>query len=74
MFESFDRPVQCSSGHFFTTIWVPMASAKAIRFGSKRYQHCPVGKHWAMVSPLDEQSSNTEDLERAREVHDLRIP
>lgn len=51
-----------------------MASAKALRFGSKRYQHCPVGKHWAMVSPLDEQSCDTEDLEQARKVHDLRIP
>ncbi len=74
MFERFDRPVQCSAGHLFTTIWVPLASLKAVRLRGRRFQHCPVGRHWAMVSPLDERSAEPAQLAQAAAVHDLRIP
>jgi hypothetical protein len=74
MFESFDTPVRCSAGHLFTTIWAPGASFKAVRLGGERWQHCPVGHHWAMVTPLDEGSATADELAAAARVHDARIP
>jgi hypothetical protein len=73
MFESFDRPVRCSAGHVFTTIWIPLGSLKAVRLGWKRWQYCPVGHHWAMVTRLD-GSASAEELADAAQVHDVRIP
>lgn len=76
MFDRFDTPVRCSAGHLFTTIWVPLASLKAVRLGLTRYQHCPVGHHWASVTPLvlDGASPTAEELAEAARVHDVRIP
>lgn len=75
MFERFDTPVRCSAGHLFTTIWVPLGSLKAVRLGGERYQYCPVGRHWATVTPLDLDGSPTaEQLAEADQVHDVRIP
>jgi hypothetical protein len=74
MFERFDRPVRCSAGHLFTTIWIPLASLKAARFGGRRFQRCPVGGHWAMVTPLDPAAADPADLQAAKAVHDIRIP
>jgi hypothetical protein len=69
-----DVVVRCSKGHLFTTIWIAGASFKAVRLGNKRYQHCPVGKHWSTVTPVPlDQLSETERIEAAR-VHDIRIP
>lgn len=79
MFESFDTPVRCSAGHLFTTIWVPLASIKAVRLGYTRYQYCPVGHHWATVTRLDDVDSGnpaaTEaELAQAALVHDIHVP
>jgi hypothetical protein len=75
MFESFDTPVRCSAGHLFTTIWVPLASIKAVRLGPTRYEHCPVGHHWASVTRLeDDPAATEEELKEAALVHDVRIP
>lgn len=74
MFERFERPVRCSAGHVFTTIWIPLGSLKAIRLGWRRFQYCPVGRHWAMVRPLEADSASPEELRAAARVHDLRIP
>jgi hypothetical protein len=75
MFERFDTPVRCSAGHYFTTIWIPLASLKAVRLGVSRYQYCPVGHHWATVTRLDWEGTPTpEDLAKAALVHDVRIP
>jgi len=69
-----DVVVRCAKDHLFTTMWVPGASFKSVRLGNKRYQHCPVGKHWSMVTPIPvDQLSNAERIEAAR-VHDIRIP
>lgn len=46
-----EMPVRCRAGHVFTTIWVPGVSIKAIRFGKRRYQWCPVGEHRTWVTP-----------------------
>jgi hypothetical protein len=76
MLERFDTPVRCSAGHLFTTIWVPLASLKAVRLGWTRYQYCPVGHHWATVTRLDLDGATptAEELAKAAHVHDLRIP
>lgn len=74
MLERFDRPVRCSAGHVFTTTWVPMASLKAVRLGNRRYQHCPVGHHWATVSIIDPHELTADDRAAAAAVHDVRIP
>ena len=74
MFEAYDRPVRCRDGHLFTTIWIPLASLKAVRLGDRRYQRCPVGRHWTTVTPLDPATTSAEDLAAAAAVHDIRIP
>ena len=71
---SSDVVVRCSKDHLFTTIWIAGASLKAVRLGFKRYQHCPVGHHWSVVTPLPvDQLSDADRIEAAR-VHDIRIP
>lgn len=58
----------------FTTIWIPWVSFKAIRLGSRRFQHCPVGHHWSVVERLDLADAEPALLEQARTVHDIHIP
>ncbi len=70
----FDRIVRCSRGHLFETIWVPLASLKAVRLGQRRFQRCPVGRHWAMVSRVDESTLSPSEIEDARAHRDVRIP
>src|ERR1700733_12933768 len=55
-----DVVVRCSRGHLFTTLWIPGASVKSLRLVWRRFQRCPVGGHWSVVTPLDE-SKLTED-------------
>lgn len=74
MFEAFDRPVRCKAGHVFTTIWIPMASLKAIRLGMWRFQYCPVGRHWTGVVLLNDRNASLAELQQAATVHDARIP
>lgn len=66
--------VRCRDGHLFTTIWVPGASFKSLRLGWKRFQRCPVGHHWTMVTPVREADLTEDELAAARAVHDIRIP
>jgi hypothetical protein len=66
--------VRCRRGHLFTTIWIPGGSLKAVRLGWARFQWCPVGRHWSIVTPVKE-ADLTEDQRRfAREHRDFRIP
>lgn len=74
MLERFDRPVRCKAGHLFTTIWVPLGSLKAVRLGNRRFQRCPVGRHWTTIYPLDRNTADPADLDAAAAVHDIRIP
>ncbi len=69
-----DTIVRCSKGHLFTTIWVPGASLKSIRLGMSRFEHCPVGHHWALVTPVKDSELTDEDRRLAAEHHDVRIP
>ena len=66
--------VRCRQGHLYTTIWLPGGSLKSVRFGFWRFQRCPVGRHWSIVTPV-KKSELTEDARRiAGETRDIRIP
>lgn len=54
--------VRCSKGHLFTTTWIEGGSLRAVRLGARtRYQHCPVGEHWAIVHPAKDADLTEED-------------
>jgi hypothetical protein len=74
MFKRYDKIVRCSAGHLYTTIWMWGGSAKSVRLGSRRYQRCPVGQHWAMARAVDPSSLTSQEREAAAAVHDVRIP
>ncbi|HEX8946669.1 MAG TPA: hypothetical protein VF829_00430 [Candidatus Paceibacterota bacterium] len=66
--------VRCRDGHLFTTIWIPLISFKAVRLGMTRFQRCPVGEHWTLVTPVD-TSTLTEEEKRFAAAHpDSLIP
>jgi hypothetical protein len=44
--------VRCRDGHVFTTLWIPGVSVTSLRLGPWRYQRCPVGHHWSLVTPV----------------------
>lgn len=66
--------VRCSAGHLFTTLWVPGASFKAIRLGSARFQHCPVGHHFTLVRPVPESELTEQERASARQHSDGDVP
>ncbi len=66
--------VRCNKGHLFTTIWVPGASFKSVRLGFKRFQYCPVGRHWTIVAPIKESELTNEEKSLAAKNLDTRIP
>jgi hypothetical protein len=66
--------VRCRRGHLFTTIWIPGASVKSLRLGWARLQHCPVGSHWSLVTPVKDASLTDDDRRTAAQHHDVRIP
>jgi hypothetical protein len=66
--------VRCLRGHLFTTLWVPGASVKALRLGWWRFQHCPVGKHWTFVTPVNASELPEKDKQLAAQVRDVRVP
>ena len=69
-----DTVVRCRDGHLFTTLWIPGASVKSIRLGWRRFQYCPVGKHWSMVTPVKDADLTEDERVAAAQVHDVRIP
>ena len=69
-----DTVVRCREGHLFTTLWVPGASLKAFRLGWWRFQRCPVGPHWSLVTPVDASSLSEQEKALAAQNHDVRVP
>jgi hypothetical protein len=49
-------------------------SLKAVRWVNKRYQRCPVGKHWAWTERVNKSDLNPEIAAEAGKFRDLRIP
>lgn len=72
--DSYSVIVRCRSGHLFTTIWIPMASFKAIRLGPVRFQHCPVGRHWTLVTIINASNLSGKQRAEAARNHDSNIP
>lgn len=70
----YDRVVKCSKGHIYTSIWIPAVSFKSVRLLNKRYQRCPVGRHWAMTVRLDPEKLSIDERTQAALNRDLRIP
>jgi hypothetical protein len=66
--------VRCRKGHLFTTIWLPGASFKSVRFGWWRLQRCPVGRHWSVVTPVRESELSEADRRTASKHEDIRLP
>lgn len=66
--------VRCQRGHLFTTIWIPGASIKALRLGWVRFQRCPVGHHWSLVTPVKKSELTAKEERRARSRRDRRLP
>lgn len=66
--------VRCRSGHLFTTLWIPGGSLKAVRLGWWRFQRCPVGKHWSLVTPAKLSDLTEEERAFASQHRDVRIP
>ena len=66
--------VRCRDGHLFTTIWIPGVSVKSLRMGWYRFQRCPVGDHWTIVSPVKDIDLTEEERESAAANRDVRIP
>jgi hypothetical protein len=66
--------VRCRSGHLFTTLWIPGVSLKALRLGWLRFQRCPVGHHWSLITPVREAELTDAEKRAARARRDVFLP
>jgi hypothetical protein len=66
--------VRCGQGHLFTTIWIPAASVKSLRLGMRRFQRCPVGRHWTVVAPVAASELSEDELREAAANRDIPLP
>ncbi|MFB9928956.1 hypothetical protein ACFORO_31045 [Amycolatopsis halotolerans] len=66
--------VQCSQGHYFSTIWLPFVSLKAIRLGERRVQKCPVCHRFRSVVQVSADQLSAEELRAAEALKDSRLP
>jgi hypothetical protein len=66
--------VRCRRGHLFTTIWLPAVSVKSLRLGLWRFQRCPVGNHWSLVTPVRRAELTDADRQAATATKDIRLP
>lgn len=73
-FLAVDTVVRCRQGHLSTTMWIPGASVKSIRLGWWRFQRCPVGGHWTLVTPVYVSELTDEQRRLAAAAHDVRLP
>jgi hypothetical protein len=66
--------VRCRRGHLFTTLWLPGISVKSLRLGWWRFQRCPTEGHWSLVTPVRRSELTADEIRRAGDVRDLRLP
>ncbi|HZQ82273.1 MAG TPA: hypothetical protein VFB25_09905 [Gaiellaceae bacterium] len=66
--------VRCRQGHLFTTFWLPGVSFTSLRLLWWRYQRCPVGKHWSIVTPVRESELSEDERQTARSRSDIPLP
>lgn len=70
----FNTVVRCRQAHLFTTVWIPGVKFKALDLGVARWQRCPVGQHWSLVTPVRASDLTDEERRFAAEHRDIRIP
>ncbi len=58
----------------FATLWIPGVKLKAVDLVAARFQYCPVGRHWSLVTPVLDDDLTDEQRRFAWEHHDVRIP
>jgi hypothetical protein len=66
--------VRCRQGHMFTTFWLPGVSFKSLRLGWWRYQRCPVGRHWSLITPVRPTELTEAQRAEARSRSDIPLP
>ena len=66
--------VRCQSGALYSTIWIPMASFKAVRLGDTRLQRCPVHRKWKRARRVDPATLSAAVRAAAEQVQDIGIP
>jgi hypothetical protein len=66
--------VRCRDGHVFTTLWLPGVSVKSLRLGPWRFQRCPVGGHWSLVTPVPRSDLTEDETRTAGATRDIRLP
>ena len=66
--------VRCRDGHLYTTLWIPAVSVKSLRLVWWRFQHCPVGHHWSLVTPVNESTLTEAERRSAHGHHDVPVP
>jgi len=66
--------VRCRQGHLFSTVWIPGASVKSLRFGFWRIQWCPVGRHVDLVRPVKDADLTEAERSFALAHHDVPVP
>jgi hypothetical protein len=66
--------VRCSRGHLYSSIWIWGTSIKAVRWGRRRWQWCPVGGHFAMTERVDPATLSAEEQSAAQSVRDAPLP
>jgi hypothetical protein len=49
-------------------------SFKAVRLGRYRFQRCPVGDHWTLVTPVDHRDLSDADACLAEAFDDGAVP
>ena len=66
--------VRCSRGALFETTWVPLASFKAVRLGSRRLQRCPVHHRWELIERVDPATLTDAERAEAAQHRTGRLP
>ena len=69
----YEQIVRCSHGHLYRTNWWPWGSFKAVRFGSVRYQRCPVCRRWRMTRRVRREYLSPGELAEAAANRDSGV-
>jgi len=62
--------VRCLGGHVFTTEWAPSGLFRPLGPVPVRPQHCPVGDHWTVVTPVRPEDLTLGEWQVARRYHE----
>jgi hypothetical protein len=58
----------------FETTWVPLASFKAVRLGSRRLQRCPVHHRFELIRRVDPTTLTDDERAEAARNPSGRLP